>query len=108
MVNLSQVHASYAWPLVAQWNTLGSVDWDTTYTNGVSFMFGAEYSACCWGVSFMVNQELTGVNNGENQYDRVYYVQFVLKGLGEVNSQNSSSLVAQNIANYQNNFLEAF
>lgn len=108
LVNLSQVHASYAWPLVAQWNTLGSVDWDTTYTNGVSFMFGAEYSACCWGVSFMVNQELTGVNNGENQYDRVYYVQFVLKGLGEVNSQNSSSLVAQNIANYQNNFLEAF
>lgn len=108
LVNLSQIHASYAWPLAAQWNTLGSVDWDTSYTNGVSFMFGAEYSACCWGVSFMVNQELTGVNNGENQYDRVYYVQFVLKGLGEVNSRDSSSLVAQNIENYQNNFVQAF
>ena len=108
LANLSQIHASYAWPLVAQWNTLGSVDWDTTYTNGVSFMFGAEYSACCWGLSFMVNQELTGVNEGQNQYDRVYYIQFVLKGLGEVNSRDSSSLVAQNIENYQNNFLEAF
>ncbi|MES2204659.1 MAG: LPS assembly protein LptD [Pseudomonadota bacterium] len=108
LANLSQIHASYAWPLVAQWNTLGSVDWDTSYTNGVSFMFGAEYSACCWGVSFMVNQELSGVNNGQNQYDRVYYVQFVLKGLGEVNSRDSSSLVAQNIENYQNNFVEAF
>jgi LPS-assembly protein len=108
LVNLSQIHASYAWPLVAQWNTLGSVDWDTSYTNGVSFMFGAEYSSCCWGVRFMVNQELSGVNDGQNEYNRVYYVQFVLKGLGEVNSRDSSSLVAQNIANYQDNFLQVF
>lgn len=108
LVNLSQIHASYAWPLVAQWNTLGSVDWDTSYTNGVSFMLGAEYSSCCWGVSFMVNQELSGVNDGQNQYNRVYYVQFVLKGLGEVQSRDSSSLVADNIANYQNNFVSAF
>jgi LPS-assembly protein len=108
LVNLSQIHASYAWPFNADWNTLGSVDWDTSYTNGVSFMLGAEYSSCCWGVSFMVNQELSGVNNGQNQYDRVYYVQFVLKGLGAVNTRDSSSLVAENIANYQDNFLQPF
>lgn len=108
LANLSQIHASYAWPVSAQWNTLGSIDWDTSYTNGVSFMLGAEYSTCCWGVSFMVNQELSGVNNGQNQYDRVYYVQFVLKGLGAVNTRDSSSLVTDNIANYQNNFLQPF
>lgn len=108
LVNLSQIHASYAWPIAAQWNSLGSVDWDTSYTNGVSFMFGAEYSSCCWGVSFLVNQALSGVQDGQNQYDRIYYVQFVLKGLGEVNSRDSSSLVAENIANYQNNFVQAF
>ncbi len=108
LANLSQIHASYAWPLNASWNTLGSMDWDTSYTNGISFMLGAEYSTCCWGVSFMVNQELTGVNDGQNQYDRIYYVQFVLKGLGEVSSRNSSSLIAANIDNYQNNFLQPF
>jgi len=108
LANLSQVHASYAWPVSAQWNTLGSVDWDTSYTNGVSFMAGAEYSTCCWGVSFLVNQKLTGVNNGENQFDRVYYVQFVLKGLGAANSRGSSSLISENIENYHNNFLSPF
>ncbi len=108
LVNLSQIHASYAWPINAQWNTLGSVDWDTSYTNGVSFMLGAEYSTCCWGISFMINQELTGVNDGENQYDRVYYIQFVLKGLGAANTRDSSSLISENIANYQNNFLQPF
>lgn len=108
LANLSQVHASYAWPMTVQWNTLGSIDWDTSYTNGVSFMLGAEYSSCCWGVRFLVNQELTGVNNGENQYNRVYYVQFVLKGLGEVKTRDSRSMITQNIANYQNDFVQPF
>ena len=71
-------------------------------------MFGAEYSSCCWGVSFLVTQELSGVNNGVNQYNRIYYIQFVLKGLGEVKTRDARSMITQNIANYQNDFVQPF
>lgn len=108
LYNLSQLHASYAWPLNEQWNTLGSLDFSPSYGNGVSYLLGTEYDACCWGIRFLVSQQLTGVENGENQYDRTYYVQFVLKGMGSLNSRNASSLIQDNIDHYDDNFIRVF
>lgn len=108
LYNLSQIHASYAWPLSEQWNSLGSIDLSPSYGNGAAYIMGLEYDACCWGLRFLMSQQLTGVENGENQYDTVYYMQFVLKGLGSLNSRNSSGLIAENINNYNDDFVRVF
>lgn len=108
LLNVSQIHASYAWPLSPQWNTLGSIDVNTSYGNGVSYLLGAEYSTCCWGVRFYVNQQITGVEDSQNIYETSYYIQFVLKGMGTLNGQESSNVIAQNIANYNDDFIPVF
>lgn len=108
LANLSQLHVSYAWPVNEQWNTLGSVDFNTSYGNGVSFLAGAEYSSCCWGVKFFIDQDLTGVENDVNQYDRTYYVQFILKGLGDFGNQDPAHLINKNIAGYGDEFVQTF
>lgn len=108
LANLSQLHLSYAWPINEQWSTLGSIDFNTSYGNGVSFLAGAEYSSCCWGVKFFMDQDLTGVKNDVNQYDRTYYVQFVLKGLGNFGNQDPTNLISKNISGYNDEFIQTF
>ena len=108
LYNLSQLHASYAWPINQQWNSLGSVDVSPSYGNGISYLLGAEYDACCWGVKFFMSQQIVGVDNGDYQYDRTYYVQLVLKGMGSLNSRNANDLVQKNIDNYNDDFVRVF
>jgi len=104
LANLSQIHFSYAWPLNHQWSTLGSVDLDTRYGSGVSYLFGVSYSGCCWGVRTYIDRRITGVENGDNQYDNAFFVQFVLKGLSTVGNSDPSGAIANQIAGYQDTF----
>ncbi|MFN3234485.1 MAG: LPS-assembly protein LptD [Gammaproteobacteria bacterium] len=108
LYNLSQIHASVALPLTEKWNTLAGVDYNLNYGNGVSYLVGAEYNSCCWGVRFLVDQALTGVEDGENEYNRTYYLQFVLKGLGAFGNSNPESLIGSNISGYNDSFTRAF
>jgi LPS-assembly protein len=106
LVNLSQIHFSYAWPMSAQWSTLASLDFDTSYGNGASYLFGVEYSSCCWGVRTYIDRKISGVEDGQNQYDSAFYIQFVLKGLSSIGNSRSAEMIQDNVAGYEDVFSE--
>lgn len=107
LVNVSQLHISAQRPITEQWDLVGSIDYNLGYGSGASFVTGAEYNSCCWAMRLLVDKELTGVENNENQYDTVYYIQFILKGMASLStSSNPASIITSNVSGYHDQFAQ--
>lgn len=104
--NLKVTDVSAAWPLtenisgVARW----SQNWNHEHLQNL--VYGLQYDTCCWAVRFVGGRAFTGFdtnNNNQPQYSSEYYLQFSLKGLGDVGSGNPTGLLSS-IPGYQSPF----
>ncbi|MCK5917338.1 MAG: LPS-assembly protein LptD [Cocleimonas sp.] len=87
---LEQASASFAMPLDKIWSVVGRVDHDLKNDRNLETLAGVEYQNCCWKTRLVGRKYLTSDNN---TYDDAIFLQFELKGLG-------------NLGNKANNFLE--
>ena len=77
------------WPVDKNWSTLGVWQYDWFNKNDVDLAFGVEYESCCWQTRVIVRNWL----KDDDDKDTALYVQFVLKGLGNLGSNGGSSLL---------------
>jgi LPS-assembly protein len=103
--NLKVTDASFAWPafhdisVVLRW----SQNWNQRHLQNL--LYGLQYDTCCWAVRLVGGRAFTNLdtqNNNKPQYSSDFYIQFDLKGLGNVGRDPSGLLGS--ITNYNTKF----
>ncbi|MBN2689736.1 MAG: LPS-assembly protein LptD [Gammaproteobacteria bacterium] len=105
-VSLNRIDTSFAWQLQKHWRILGDWNYNISSKNAQTYFYGLEYNSCCWAVR-LVNSNLFRGYDPKNKpiFDHRIYIQFLLKGLGNIgNSDNVSSLITSRINGFNNYF----
>lgn len=100
--NLKASTISFAWPLLHEVSVIGL--WTQNWNQGhlQNLLYGLQYDTCCWAVRFVGGRSFTGFESNNNntpnptkpQYNNQYYIQFSLKGLGDLSSGNPSGVLS--------------
>lgn len=108
--NIKLTDISFEWPVfkeelsaVGRW----SQDWNKNHFQNL--LFGVQYDSCCWAIRAVGERVFTRLSsNNTPQYNSGYYLQFALKGLGNIGTRDPSGLLAKNIAGYKTQFGQVF
>ncbi|MBU1559062.1 MAG: LPS-assembly protein LptD [Gammaproteobacteria bacterium] len=107
--NLKQTDISTYWRLTNHWSVLGRWNYNWSHGHEMAYVYGLAYESCCWAVRFVGTKSFIGEYpapnpNHRNQYDHGFYIQFALKGLGDVGSGDPTSLLSDSINGYEDAF----
>lgn len=103
--NLSQPGFSFVWPIRDQWQVVGSWNYNLSHEHSQAFFYGVEYDSCCWAVRLVQAHIFSSLNNfGAPQYSNTFYIQWQLKGLGNIGTNDPTGLLLSSIPGYADNF----
>jgi LPS-assembly protein len=103
--NLKVTDISFAWPFLHDVSAVGRWSYNWNHQHLQNLLYGLQYESCCWAVQFVGGRAFTGLDPSNNQsfnYNNEFYIQFALKGLGNVGKDPSALL--GNITGYQSQF----
>lgn len=92
-MTLSQTDLSFTWPLTRDWSSIGR--WTQNWSEGhfKNLLYGLQYDSCCWAVRFVAGRTYTNATpDNTYEYDTEFYIQFALKGLGNVGTGNTGQI----------------
>lgn len=103
--NLKLTDLSFSWPITHDINALGRWSQDWSQDHFQNLIYGLQYDTCCWAVRLVGSRTFTNLSQDTNtpQYDTIYYVQFDLKGLGNIGTGNPNGLL-RSITGYNTTF----
>jgi LPS-assembly protein len=104
--NLKVTDVSIAWPISENLSATGRWSQNWNHDHLQNLLYGLQYDTCCWAARFVGGRAFVGFNPNENnkpQYNNEYYIQFSLKGLGDIGSGNPGGLLS-GIPGYQSHF----
>lgn len=103
--DMSQPGFSFVWPIHEQWQMVGSWNYNLSHKHPQTYFYGVEYDSCCWAVRLVSAHTFNSLNSvGAPQFNNTLYLQFQLKGLGNIGSNDPTSLLLSTIPGYQENF----
>ncbi len=103
--NLSSTDASFNWPIFRDWSSVGRWTQNWNHHHFQNLLFGLQYDSCCWAIRFVAGRVFAGLNsNNTFQYNTQFFVQFALKGLGNVGNGDPGQLLGPRLSGYQTNF----
>lgn len=106
-INLSRVGSSVGWKIWQYWRIIGSLNYNASYKRVQNYLYGVEYDSCCWAMRIASSRNFIGIgNSSRSNYDSRYYVQFLLKGLGDSGDNGLGGLVANQVSGYQSKFIK--
>ncbi len=108
--NLRTTDLSFAWPITRDWSTVGRWSQNWNHRHFQDLLYGLQYDSCCWAVRFVAGRAFTSLNsNNVFQYNTQFFVQFALKGLGNVSpGGDPTQVLSSSIPGYENNFGQDF
>lgn len=104
--NLKVTDVSAAWPLFRDVSVVGRWSQNWNHEHLQNLLYGLQYDTCCWAVRLVGGRAFIGFdpnNNNSPQYNSEAYIQFSLKGLGDIGTGNPSGLLS-GIPGYQSQF----
>lgn len=101
--NLKVTDISFAWPMVRDISAVGRWTQDWSENRFQNLFYGIQYDTCCWAMQLVAGRSFTGLVNSAPQYNNEVYVQFALKGLGNIGTGNPSNAL-NNISGYKTQF----
>ena len=102
--NLSEPTVSFAWPLSARWNLVGSWSYSWNEAHSLTYFSGVQYNTCCWALQTVLSRAYQGLDGAaQPQYSTNIFVQFAFKGFAKFGT-DPSGLLLNNIPGYQNDF----
>jgi LPS-assembly protein len=92
--NLKLTDFSMAWPLNHEFSFVGrwSEDWNLSRLQNL--LSGVQYDTCCWAIRLVGGRAFTQLQNETPQYQNEFYIQFALKGLGNIGSGDPTGLLS--------------
>lgn len=108
--NLKLTDLSFSWPVTQDLSAVGrwSQNWNQQHLQNM--LYGLQYDTCCWAVRFVGGRAFIGLNPTQNNkpiYNDEYFIQFSLKGLGDIGSGDPTGLLST-IAGYKSQFGQEF
>lgn len=104
--NLKVTDVSAAWPLYHHISAVGRWSQNWNHEHLQNLLYGLQYETCCWAVRLVGGRAFIGFdtdNNNRPQYNSELYIQFSLKGLGDIGTGNPSGLLS-GISGYNSQF----
>lgn len=95
---LEQASLTFSTPISDHWNMVGKLEKDIKNDRHLETLAGIEYSNCCWKARFVQRKFLTADNE---TYDSVPFIEFELKGLGNLGT-GAANLLEEQIYGYDN------
>jgi LPS-assembly protein len=108
--NLKVTDFSFVWPTVRDISIVGKWDQNWNHRRLQNLIYGLQYNTCCFAVRLVGGKAFLGfdpTNNNKPLYDSQFYLQFSLKGLGDVGSGDPSGLL-NSITGYNPQFGQEF
>lgn len=107
--NLSRINVGISYPITSHWSALANWNYNITGNYPQGYFYGAQYDSCCWAMRAIASRNLLALNtSNQTQFDNEYYLQFQLKGLGNFGYNNPSSLLANALPGYVDEFQGTF
>lgn len=103
--NLKLTDLSVVWPIVSNISALARWSQDWHISRLQNLLGGVQYDTCCWAMRLVGGREFNGLkpNTSTPEYNNEVFLQFALKGLGNIGSGNPSGLLS-NINGYRTDF----
>ena len=100
---IKQTDVSAIWPIADNLKFIGRWNYDHEYNRNLETIIGLEYSNCCWdmrviGRKWVDNTEILGATAENNSG---IFLQFELKGLGNILGGSIDSLIAESITGFR-------
>jgi len=103
--NLNQALVSFAWPIKERWRIFTSLTYNISHVHAQNYLYGFEYSSCCWAVRMVAGRVFQSLNQNNNPvFNNSVFLQVQLKGLGNFGTSDPGSFLSNNIAGYHDNF----
>ncbi|HHB92657.1 MAG TPA: LPS-assembly protein LptD [Thioploca sp.] len=99
--SIEQTDISFHWKLDSRWKILGRWNYSLPDEKTLETFTGIEYSSCCWAIRGITRRYLNSVDG--SGYLNGFFIQFQLKGLGNVGSK-ASSFLEERIPGYYDDF----
>lgn len=108
--NLKLTDFSFSWPLTENLSAVGrwSQNWNQQHLQNM--IYGLQYDTCCWAMRIVGGRAFIGLDPNQNnapKYNPDFYIQFALKGLGNIGSGNPGGLLSS-ITGYNSQFGQEF
>lgn len=104
--NLKVTDISFVWPLMDnRVKLIGRWSQNLNHNHLQNLLYGLQYDSCCWAIRLGAGRAFTGLDAKTNQftYSKHVYLEFALKGLGNIGTGNPSALL-RNITGYTPQF----
>lgn len=89
------------WRISPRWRVLGAYQYDVLNDRPTETIYGLNYDSCCWGLRFLAREYYNGQINGQDDYERAFYLVLELKGLSSFGNQDQAeSILQQSIPGY--------
>lgn len=103
--NLNRIDLAGAWQLNDHWQLLGNWNYNLSHGHPQAYFYGFQYDSCCWAFRVVLSRIITAESvNDVATFQNNYYVQFQLKGLGNVGNSDAGSLLTSSIFGYVDTF----
>ncbi len=94
---LKQVNLSAAYPINDKWSITASTEHDLQNNRNLESLLGVEYKTCCVKTRFVAKRYLSADNTS---YETPIFIEFELKGLGNIGTGNASNQLKDKIYGY--------
>lgn len=101
--NLKITDFSFAWPVTERFSAVGRWSEDWSFTHLQNLVYGLQYDSCCWAVRLVGGKTLTQLQNQTPEYSNQIFIQFSLKGLGNIGSGDPTNFLSK-ISGYETHF----
>ena len=103
--DLNRIDISFAWPIRQNWSIVGDWNYNLSYVHPQTYFYGLQYDSCCFAIRLIQGKTFLSVDrNNQLDFDRKTYLQFLLKGLGSVESTSTNDMLTSRISNYNDIF----
>lgn len=96
--NVKSTNISTIWPVTNNFTALARWDEDWNLKRLQNLIVGLQYDTCCWAVRLVAGHEFIGLSPkhlNKLKYNTEYYIQFSLKGLGNIGSEHAGGMLSK-------------
>jgi LPS-assembly protein len=109
--HLHRIDLSTTWALNEHWNLVFDWNYNISHNHPQTYAYGVEYQSCCWALRMAVKKDFDGADPNSAvetkkryKFNTIYYLQFMLKGLGAFGTNDPGNMLIGRIKGYQNKF----
>ncbi len=104
--DLSRIHVGASWLLFQHWHPIADFRYNLSHNQLQQRLYGIEYDGCCFDLRVVRTINQLRVNDeGSPTYDRDFFLQIQLKGLGKYVSKDPHKVIQKGLSEYNDVFV---